>query len=199
MISEAKRGGQNTVARNVGEASAVIASIAPTQVGDPASRSDGPFAMRIRRLGLSRMAERFVNAMIVSYGETQLRGSAGRLGNGIIVVEDNKLPSMDTPSLWGQPALDGVDVSGGGNMARGPKNRVRGYQVTLAKTGVLSDRDVQFSVRNGVRGGGGEIRGGGSGVIRGKIGPWAGFQGKFDVSEGFSGLARRISDLLEVL
>ena len=100
------------------------------------------------------MAERFVNVMIVSYGETWLWGYAGRLGNGISVVEDNKLPSMDTPSLWGQPALDGVDVSGGGNMARGPKNRVRGYQVTLAKTGVLSDRDVQFSVRNGVRGGG---------------------------------------------
>ena len=78
--------------------------------------------MRIRRLGLSRLAERFVNAMIVSYGETQLRGSAGRLGNGIIVVEDNKLPSMDTPSLWGQPGADGgLRLGRGGIWLGGPK------------------------------------------------------------------------------
>ena len=56
-------------------------------------------------------------------------------------------------------------------MARGSKNRVRGHQVTLAKTGVLSDRDVQFSVpEGGGRGGGAKLRGG-RGVIRGILGP----------------------------
>ena len=49
-------------------------------------------------------------------------------------------------------------------MARGPKIRVRGHQVTLAKTGVLSYRDVQFSVSGRIWGGG-EIRGGGRGSL----------------------------------
>ena len=74
----------------------------------------------------------------------------------------------------GATGVDGVEVSGGGTMARGPTNRGWGYQVTLAKTGGLSDRDVQFSVRNGVRGGGAKL-GGGSGAIRGILGPPARF------------------------
>ena len=107
--------------------------------------------------------------MIVSYGETRPWGYAVRLVNGIVVVEERKLPSMDTPSLWGQLAQTGSTSLGRGEYGSGAQNSGEGASSHSCKNRgfVLSGCPI-FSVLRHL--GGGPKLGGGSGVIRGILG-----------------------------